>query len=408
MNSVLLSLNFNSKANLQKLGRKRVLLLLISLFCVLVLSSFFIISAFDGISFFATGKPDEIVSNETELKDAILAATEPIVIAFDSDIILTDSLVIPPDRDVTLTSVGDEFWALIGVNGQDTISVGVFGVLRLDGIVVTHVGDDGGRGVSVTDGGALFMLNGVISGNTVDYSLGGGVLVHSGGSFSMSGGEIIDNVGYDGGGVCSDGSFVMSGGVIANNVARNGGGGVWCWWSSDMVSNATGVPVEYGFDFDRFDGSFVMSGGVIANNSAILGGGVLVASSIGCLDVFVMSGGVIANNTASNGGGVFVSGAGVFVVDGGEISGNTALYYGGGVCVSECLFDNGTIVGFESLFVGKGVVFLNNSAGEAYSRDSLHDEVYVVQIKCTVWSVPFTQGYNNYDISYTRGTPLVD
>jgi len=329
------------------------------LFCVLVLSSFFIISAFDGISFFATGKPDEIVSNETELKGAILAATEPIVIAFDSDIILTDSLVIPPDRDVTLTSVGDEFWALIGVNGQDTISVGVFGVLRLDGIVVTHVGDDGGRGVSVTDGGALFMLNGVISGNTVDYSLGGGVLVHSGGSFMMSGGEIIDNVGYDGGGVCSDGSFVMSGGVIANN-------------------------------------------------SAILGGGVLVASSIGCLDVFVMSGGVIANNTASNGGGVFVSGAGVFVVDGGEISGNTALYYGGGVCVSECLFDNGTIVGFESLFVGKGVVFLNNSAGEAYSRDSLHDEVYVVQIKCTVWSVPFTQGYNNYDISYTRGTPLVD
>ncbi|MCL2135432.1 MAG: hypothetical protein FWH37_07785, partial [Candidatus Bathyarchaeota archaeon] len=34
------------------------------------------------------------------------------------------------------------------------------------------------------------------------------------------------------------------------------------------------------------------------------------------------------------------------------------------------------------------------------------DALYATNIKCTFWTDPFTQGYNNYDISYTRGTPI--
>ncbi|MCL2134358.1 MAG: hypothetical protein FWH37_02225, partial [Candidatus Bathyarchaeota archaeon] len=34
------------------------------------------------------------------------------------------------------------------------------------------------------------------------------------------------------------------------------------------------------------------------------------------------------------------------------------------------------------------------------------DALYATNIKCTFWTDPFTQGYNNYDISYTKNTPI--
>jgi len=52
-------------------------------------------------------------------------------------------------------------------------------------------------------------------------------------------------------------------------------------------------------------------------------------------------------------------------------------------------------------------VFSNNRASAAYDRAESDDELYRKHIGSRVtWTSPFEQGYNNYDISYTKGTPI--
>jgi uncharacterized repeat protein (TIGR02543 family) len=112
---------------------------------------------------------------------------------------------------------------------------------------------------------------------------------------------------------------------------------------------------------------------------------------------------MVANNTAGDsGGGVVVYSGGYAELLGGKVFGNTASGNGGGVWIT----DDNVIADFGRLFVASGVVFEDNRASVAYSRASAHDAAYEAQIKGTNWTSPFTQGYNNYDISYTAGVPL--
>jgi len=212
------------------------------------------------------------------------------------------------------------------------------------------------------------MSGGVIANNTAQVYGGG---VSNWAIFDMSGGLIADNNGNNqGGGVCVyHGSFSMSGGMIANNTAYSGGG-----------------------VYEFFGSDFSMSGGVISNNTAIDGGGVYIDSE------FTMSDGEISGNTATNGGGVCI-GNGIFKLTGGKILDNTAKRNGGGICI---FYEN-----LDALFVSNGAIFSNNYASTAYDRDPTHDKLYQSQIDNTVtWTTPFTQGYNNYDSSYTKGTQI--
>jgi parallel beta-helix repeat protein len=67
------------------------------------------------------------------------------------------------------------------------------------------------------------MNGGTVSGNTVDRS-GGGVSVHSSGTFTMSGGAISGNKARDdGGGVyVAGGTFTMGGGTVYGKGAKAG------------------------------------------------------------------------------------------------------------------------------------------------------------------------------------------
>ena len=329
-----------------------------------------------------------LVENETTLQDAIdnAPAGIPVVIALDGSIALTNSLKIPAYKDITLVSSGSavEFFSLIGPADQPTITVQSYGALKLDGIIVTHEAGSMGEGIRVDSGGKLVMSNGEISGNT-NVSCGG--VYVSDGSFTMTGGVIANNTGrYGCGGVYMfEGSFTITGGVIANNTGSSGG--VIVIW-----------------------GSFTMSGGVIADNIGDFGGGggvVFDWSVVSiCDDVvynnhnkapFVMTGGVIANNTAMYGGGIYVIEGNVYI-RGGVISDNTASRNGGGIYVER----------LDELFVSEGAVFSNNHAPVAYDRAPIDDWMYNTHIDPNVvWTSPFPQGYNNYDIGYTNGIPYV-
>ena len=296
----------------------RKILLAVSLIAVLLVASFV------AYTWLLADKDYLHVKSENELRKAVnnVKIGAPIVIILDRDISLTEgALVIPRGIDVTLSSnselasdSGVEFFKLIGASGSEVLAfegtnMGDGGVLRIDGIIVTHVNGDKGSGVGVGSGCTFIMYNGEISGNIGDlYTSGFGVCNF--GTFELHGGEISGNTAHEsGGGVCNYAVFKMFGGKISNNKALNGGG----------VHNT---------------GSFEMTDGVISGNVAVSrdspdgswfggeGGGVYNGRS------FNMLGGEIFGNTARRGGGVCVDfGFSIevsFSMSGGKVSGNTA------------------------------------------------------------------------------------
>jgi predicted outer membrane repeat protein len=192
---------------------RRKVLFFVSLFFMATLVSSCIASVFSGVSPFVSGVPDELVTTEVELQNVISNSVKPIVIALANDITLTDSLVIPYSKDITLTSNNSEntFHKLIGADGESTIVVETRGVLKLDGIIVTHMNGAHGNGIFVNFGGILYLYAGAISNNTAPI----------------------------GGGVCTDGDFTVSGGVISGNTAKYNGGGVYV--GNGVLSNTGGV-----------------------------------------------------------------------------------------------------------------------------------------------------------------------
>jgi predicted outer membrane repeat protein len=371
------------------------------------------------------------VGTETELRNAVNEVTREtsVIIIFDRDIYLTETtLAIFPRTEVTLRSntelakeSGVKFFRLIGVSDVSTITVESGGVLKLDGIIVTHNEGDYGRGVDVNLDSILRMTDGEISNNTSNH---GGI--HNLGSFTMSGGKILDNTATEtGGGICNQGkvnlsggkisgntaetgggvsnsndkmSFTMSGGEITNNTARTEGGGVQNSHGStfNLVNGViSGNTADCGGGVYNWNSNFFMSGGEITNNTATNtgsgGGGVWFDGGR-----FEMTDGVITGNRAPNGGGIYANNGRV-QLSSGVISNNTASNNGGGIYA--------TIL--EELYISDGMVFSDNQAPTAYERNPEHDEIYHAQIGANVvWTLPFNQGYNNYDISYTSG-PLI-
>ena len=264
-------------------------------------------SIFSDVSLFALGASNQGVSNETELKNAVNNAVGSTTIVLDKDIQLTATLIISANKDITLTSNSkSEFFKLIGPNEQSTITVNNDGVLKLDGIIITHVVSSIGSGVTVDSGGTLIMNSGEISGNSGN----DGTLIHS----------------FSGVGVCNMGDFMLYGGVISNNMFGWFGSvlnlGNFTMFGGEISGNDAG----YGSGvYNRANGIFNMTGGEISDNNAYwFGGGVYNEAT------FVMSGGKISGNTVANGHSGGVYNWGDFSLYGGEITNNIA-WDGGGV-----------------------------------------------------------------------------
>ena len=99
---------------------------------------------------------------------------------------------------------------------------------------------------------------GVITGGYAAGNNGGGVKIVSGGTFTMTGGNIAGCKAHSGGGVDVGGTFTMTGGSIAGCVAATGSGG--------------GVLVENGGAFEMSDGS--IAGCTVASQQRAFGGGI--------------------------------------------------------------------------------------------------------------------------------------
>ncbi len=165
---------------------------------------------------------------------------------------------------------------------------------------------------------------GTITGNESPTSTNasGAVMVHGNVSLVMSGGEISDNYGRNGGAITvldtfnstnPNGiyttEFIMEGGTISNNHAANGGG---------IYSYSNGVYLKAGTIKDN--SASMMGGGIygegnttyytylhltnayVANNEASSQGGGMWFCPTGIAEIYVTNGGTIVNNTADRAG----------------------------------------------------------------------------------------------------------
>ncbi|MDR0374088.1 MAG: right-handed parallel beta-helix repeat-containing protein [Nitrososphaerota archaeon] len=318
------------------------------------------------------------VGTEAELRTAIDNAktNTATTITLKNNIKLNNTLTIPVEKSITLTSNSNEdgFFKLIGASGLSALAVENHGVLELAGIIVTHDKDTCGRGVTVAAGGTLILTKGSISNNTATSENGAGV--HNLGNFTMIGGDISQNhiesiYDYDndincgsGGGVYNAGVFSLFGGVISDNSVNTEGGGVCnygylrisggeisnnsAWFAGGEISNSNTLYVGGGI---ANTGSCTISGGAIINNKAIHGGGGIYNNYGG---VFVVSNCILTNNTASTGGGIHNYGS--FTASNCTLTNNTVTW-GGGIfnTGADCVVSNCTIANNTAQSGGGGI-----------------------------------------------------
>ena len=242
---------------------------------------------------------------------------------------------VPANKSFTLTDCHTD-----DNNGGETRTMG--------SVKHEYANSQSGRGVVVK--GNFTLYNGGITTNNCSINYpperlysGAGVYVDGGGSFTMYGGKIAENIAMNGAGVYvnKDGSAAMYGGKITGNkVGEEDGAGVYVGGGTfDMYGGSISGNNQLGYTYNGdgggvyvYSGSFNLHDGEITGNNGYFGGGVHLYNG-----AFNMEGGKISNNTAGRngtGGGVYVY-SGTFTMTDGEISGNRSNGSGAGVNL-EC------------------------------------------------------------------------
>jgi len=197
-----------------------------------------------------------------------------------------------------------------------------------------------GGAITVQKGGELVMEDGYFYQNfsrhprfRLNDIMGGGAVWVRGGSFTMNGGLMFENVSLGGGGavrVSHGGTFIMNDGFLLENAAFFGGA----------------VYVSGMEDIGASTSTFIMNDGEIEENFSPLWGG---AVSVATHGRFILNGGWIAFNESGGGGAFDNDGGHIFIRDG-IIFANSAL---GGL--------GGAISNFWNIEVSGGIMFGNEA-----------------------------------------------
>ncbi len=323
------------------------------------------------------------INDEKDLQGIINEATEEsVIISLDENTRLTDTVTIPTNKTVTITTEDDSNVILLAKAKKDNFNGPIFkveagGTLILDGNV-SYQGQWVGSGTFAEVNGTLTLKNGEILQFTSQTHNNGIVEVNgeTNATFNMEGGTIRDcsflkEKSQYSGTVLLNGqnaTMIMTGGTITENESAD-------------INSTPGVLVYNG-------ASFTMKNGTISNNTGFRGAGVLVADfdnlryNPDTSSKFVMSGGEITGNVAKDacgseptapnpgGGGVFIQDNAEFLMTGGTISKNKSYSMGGGVATSNKDMNgggkftlNGGTISENSAVFGGGVY--------SYSQDTV-------------------------------------
>ncbi len=257
------------------------------------------------------------------------------------------------------------------------------------------------------------MTGGIIANNSI--SGGGAVYAHES-KFDMSGGQIIHNyLVYDKPGSDGSGSvyltdyttFTMSGGRIADNHGYEGAGILGNYHAEINISggeisgNITSSLGHGGGVFVKYYSTLNVSGGSIIGNEAMdgEGGGIYLYgqnNGVNIASYFTMTGGVVSGNSAENGGGIYsamtedaykdigAEKAGYVKIKGGSITENTAYGTGddgkgGGVCSEAYVTLSGSPVIKDNYSVNASRDVYGNYTGDSNLYCSADDYAVLLE-----------------------------
>src|SRR2546421_11460286 len=209
------------------------------------------------------------------------------------------------------------------------------GNLTLSGDLVTDNDAFQGGGV-LTTGGMLTVRGSTISHNHGDGNIGGGVLVQSSGTASVTGSLIADNTAQEGGGVwvgTSSSLVATQSSIQGNTGSANDGGGVYS------------------------KGDLTLTDATVSGNKAGFGGGIenAAASPATATLTRVLITGNSATGTDLKGGGIFNDGP--MTIDQSTVTGNTA----GSTAGSGSGLGGGIFNSSNTLTVTRTTIANNNS-----------------------------------------------
>ena len=219
---------------------------------------------------------------------------------------------------------------------------------------------ENGGGIYMYASSSLTMYGGSIENNGNTYGEGGGVYM-SGGSLTLRGGSIRQNLASRGGGVyMSSGSLTLYSGSIENNKADSYGGGVHMDNADltiyDGLIGGNEAKERGGGGVYMTDSTYTMYAGEIANNSSAWDGGGINAYG----STITIHNGKIRDNKGQAGGGLSVNGS--LIIYDGEITGNTASRGGGGISSYETLTMTGGVIQENTSQWEGGGIEINGSA----------------------------------------------
>ena len=267
--------------------------------------------------------------------------------------------------------------------------------LTLENLTITGGYQNSGYGGGIyvqSPGGELKISNGTtICGNRA--SRGGGIYIRNSRAFTMTGGEISDNIARgDGGGAVYvvDATFDMSGGTISNCKATStssssGGGGIYNAGTL-IISGGTisdcGAAVNGGGIYNNVSDASItstitnceISGCKTASTATAygFGGGIYNASgTLELTDVTITGENDIGNPDARCGGGIYNKGS--LTITRGKISNCTSII-GGGVynSLGTLKITGGTISNCISESSGGGIVVSGNSTNTTSSAEIIN------------------------------------
>ena len=328
----------------------------------------------------ATGQPTEIRLMQNINLTHTINVTQGVTVRFAS-----------PGNNVYVLNAGKKGFRVMTVGTQSTATTTIYiGNVRLTGGYLPNTGSS-----TEDDGGAIR------AGNYYASSGISNIVIENNA-------EIDGNEARYGGGIFVNGTITILGGRIHNNKAREWGGGIYVYPGKTFMEGGTVSDNQAIQGGGLFTSDIIMTGGnFISNTATDFGGGIEING--GGSDSLSQIGGsaIIADNTAGRAGGGIMRAGNLGIVElkaGAQITGNRANgnlngLSGGGIYVFEFML--------ASLKVEEGVVFSNNSAPQGYlTRKPEDNAIYYANIHGTIWTIPFTQGFNNFDIGYVGLDPF--
>ena len=378
------------------------------------------------------------VGSEKQFKDAVEAINKPG--DAKNEIILTQDITLGGDpTQYTLYTLSRGETTIKG--GGNKITISNAGITVAKKGTVLNLGEKGYKGtltidgktsggfVSVLEGATANMYENVtlqnwtsagnacvvimgsdpVTGSKSVFNMYGGVIeggsraviAQSGATFNMSGGEIRNRKGGNGGGVrVYEATFVMSGGTISGCTADTGGGLYATNQSTITISGGTisGCTADTGGGLCADNSTITIKKGTISGCSAGEGGGLYADNS-----TVTISGGTISECTAGMGagGGLYATNGSTININSGTISGCEAGV-GGGLYVdgSAVTISGGTISGCEAAINEGGGLYATNQSTITISGGTISG--------CKAWSSGKGNGgglYANHStIKITGGT----